>query len=190
MSVLADNIGASVRTVREEVAELLGVSPDDVDPDADLIASGLDSIRMMSLSGRWRKQGIDVNFAALAENPTVAAWSALVEQRSEDDDRWSSATRSTTADDAGDPFPLAPMQHAMWLGRNDDQQLGGVAAHLYVEFDGAGVDPEPPARRGSETGCAPPDVARGDPARRYPADRRPRPSRHGLRPARAGRRSR
>ena len=43
--------------------------------------------------------------------------------------------------DAGDPFPLAPMQHAMWLGRNDDQQLGGVAAHLYVEFDGAGVDP-------------------------------------------------
>ena len=65
--------GASVRTVREEVAELLGVTPDDVDPDADLIASGLDSIRMMSLSGRWRKQGIDINFAALAENPTVAA---------------------------------------------------------------------------------------------------------------------
>ena len=78
MSVLGDNNGASVRTVREEVAELLGVTPDDVDPDADLIASGLDSIRMMSLSGRWRKQGIDVNFAALAENPTVAAWSALV----------------------------------------------------------------------------------------------------------------
>ena len=35
-----DNNGASVRTVREEVAELLGVTPDDVDPDADLIASG------------------------------------------------------------------------------------------------------------------------------------------------------
>ena len=66
----------------QEVAELLGVSPDAVDPDADLIASGLDSIRMMSLSGRWRKQGIDVGFAALAENPTVAAWSALVAERS------------------------------------------------------------------------------------------------------------
>ncbi len=34
-----------------------------------------------------------------------------------------------------------PCQHALWLGRNHDQQLGGVAAHLYVEFDGAGVDP-------------------------------------------------
>ena len=77
-------MSAGRRTVREEVAELLGVSPDAVDPDADLIASGLDSIRMMSLSGRWRKQGIDVNFAALAENPTVAAWSALVAGHSVD----------------------------------------------------------------------------------------------------------
>ena len=42
--------------------------------DADLIASGLDSIRMMSLSGRWRKQGIDVEFAALAAEPDRAAW--------------------------------------------------------------------------------------------------------------------
>ena len=96
---------------------------------------------MMSLSGRWRKQGIDVNFAALAENPTVAAWSALVAQRSSDDAPADPATASRGAGDSGDPFPLAPMQHAMWLGRNDDQQLGGVAAHLYVEFDGAGVDP-------------------------------------------------
>src|SRR3990170_4055317 len=59
----------SSESVRGEVAELLGVSPDAVDPDADLIASGLDSIRMMSLSGRWRKQGIEVGFAALAANP-------------------------------------------------------------------------------------------------------------------------
>ncbi|KUH80472.1 MULTISPECIES: non-ribosomal peptide synthetase [unclassified Mycobacterium] len=133
--------GPADRTVREEVAELLGVNPDEVDPDADLIASGLDSIRMMSLSGRWRKQGIDVNFAALAENPTVAAWSALVSDRSSNGgpDR---VAETAPAGDENEPFPLAPMQHAMWLGRNDDQQLGGVAAHLYVEFDGVGVDPE------------------------------------------------
>ncbi|PRC60777.1 hypothetical protein C6A85_16125, partial [Mycobacterium sp. ITM-2017-0098] len=56
----------TAQSVRDEVAELLGVSPADIDPEADLIASGLDSIRMMSLSGRWRRQGIDVGFAALA----------------------------------------------------------------------------------------------------------------------------
>lgn len=135
-----DNRGAAVHAVREEVAELLGVTPDEVDPEADLIASGLDSIRMMSLSGRWRKQGIPVNFAALAENPTVAAWSALVAQHSGDPAEAADTTVESDDDDDG-VFPLAPMQHAMWLGRNDDQQLGGVAAHLYVEFDGAGVDP-------------------------------------------------
>lgn len=137
----AHSPGAAERTVREEVAELLGVTPDAIDPDADLIASGLDSIRMMSLSGRWRKQGIDVNFAALAEKPTVAAWSALVSDRSNGAGR-DRVAEPAHAGDENEPFPLAPMQHAMWLGRNEDQQLGGVAAHLYVEFDGAVVDPE------------------------------------------------
>ena len=66
------------QTVRDEVAELLGMSADELDPHADLIASGLDSIRMMSLSGRWRRQGISVGFADLAANPTVAAWADLV----------------------------------------------------------------------------------------------------------------
>ena len=37
-------------------------------------------------------------------------------------------------------FPLAPMQHAMWVGRHDSQPLGGVAGHLYVEFDGCAID--------------------------------------------------
>ena len=88
----------SSESVRAEVAELLGVSPDAVDPDADLIASGLDSIRMMSLSGRWRKQGIDVGFAALAANPTVAAWSELVAERSTDvEDRPAVPTDSGSA---------------------------------------------------------------------------------------------
>lgn len=132
----------SAQTVRDEVAELLGISAHDLDPEADLIASGLDSIRMMSLSGRWRKQGINVGFAALAANPTVASWIDLVAEHSSADE--AAAADASVVDDL-DPdtaFPLAPIQHAMWLGRNGEQELGGVAAHLYVEFDGAGVDPD------------------------------------------------
>lgn len=127
-------------SVRDEVAELLGVTSDELDPQADLIASGLDSIRMMSLSGRWRRQGIDVGFAALAANPTVQAWTDLIAGHA------AAPAADHTAHggvvDDGEPFPLAPIQHALWVGRNDDQQLGGVAAHLYVELDGAGVDPD------------------------------------------------
>ncbi|MFG1932285.1 amino acid adenylation domain-containing protein [Mycobacterium sp. NPDC048908] len=126
------------QTIREEVAELLGISPDDVDPDGDLIGQGLDSIRMMSLAGRWRRQGIDIDFASLAAEPSVRAWSGLVAS--------AEVTGQSTEDsgaqgDSNAPFPLAPMQHAMWVGRASDQQLGGVAGHLYVEFDGAAVDP-------------------------------------------------
>ncbi|MDW5614226.1 amino acid adenylation domain-containing protein [Mycolicibacterium sp. D5.8-2] len=128
-------------SVRDEVAELLGVSPAELDPQVDLIASGLDSIRMMTLSGRWRRQGVDVGFAALAANPTVAAWTELVSGR-DAPPAADPAPDATTGPGEGDTFPLAPIQHAMWIGRNEDQQLGGVAAHLYVEFDGAGVDPD------------------------------------------------
>ena len=135
----------SPQTVRDEVAELLGISPDALDPNADLIASGLDSIRMMSLSGRWRKQGINVGFAALAASPTVSAWVDLVREHHADGEEVAAEdipAAPASDSDADEPFPLAPIQHAMWVGRHGEQELGGVAAHLYVEFDGAGVDPE------------------------------------------------
>ena len=143
--MLTGGAGASVAgspsAVRAEVAELLGVSADTVDPDRNLISQGLDSIRMMSLAGRWRRLGIDVDFAALAAEPTIEAWSQLVatgsDQTAEPADV---AAASTGASD--DAFPLAPMQHAMWVGRHDSQPLGGVAAHLYVEFDCGAIDPD------------------------------------------------
>ncbi|MGH3961567.1 amino acid adenylation domain-containing protein [Mycobacterium sp.] len=132
---------AKSEAVRAEVAELLGIGADAVDPDNDLIAQGLDSIRMMSLAGRWRRQGLAVDFATLAASPTVAAWSALVSAAQPEAIPEAATPRLRDAD-ADPTFPLAPMQHALWVGRQPSQQLGGMAAHLYVEFDGGGVDPE------------------------------------------------
>ena len=141
-------VGASVAgspgDVRAEVAELLGVSADIVDPAGNLISQGLDSIRMMALAGQWRRRGIAVDFATLAADPTVEAWSLLV-AASQDDvaaqpaDDVLAAASTASPDDA---FPLAPMQHAMWVGRHDSQPLGGVAGHLYVEFDGGEIHPD------------------------------------------------
>ncbi|MCV7082820.1 phosphopantetheine-binding protein, partial [Mycolicibacterium insubricum] len=123
--------------VRRLVAELLDVDPQTLDLDADLIAAGLDSIRMMSLSGRWRREGFDVDFAALAANPTITGWAQLLGAPA----AVTPPAEDTHTDDGEDaPFPLAPMQHAMWVGRNDNQELGGVAGHLYVEFDGGRID--------------------------------------------------
>ena len=142
MSGVGASAAGSPGAVRAEVADMLGVSADTVDPGGNLISQGLDSIRMMSLAGRWRRRGIDVDFAALAADPTIEAWSLLVSAGDDGAPETEGGDLPTASThDADDAFPLAPMQHAMWVGRHDSQPLGGVAGHLYVEFDGEATDP-------------------------------------------------
>src|SRR5579875_1159950 len=69
---------ADPAAVRAVVAEVLGTSPGAVEPGVNLISQGFDSIRMMTLAGRWRQQGFAVEFADLAADPTIEAWSALL----------------------------------------------------------------------------------------------------------------
>lgn len=140
-------VHASARSedIRAEVAELLGVDVDAVQPANNLISQGLDSIRIMTLAGRWRRQGIAIDFATLAEQPTIEAWTRLVSTGGQSADQQTLATEAAGVADPSaedEPFSLAPMQHAMWVGRQDHQQLGGVAGHLYVEFDGGPIDPD------------------------------------------------
>ncbi len=132
---------ACAEDVRAEVAELLGVDAGAVHPDDSLIAQGLDSIRMMTLAGRWRRSGIAVDFATLAAAPTIDAWARLVSAAPAADNGAGAESPPAERPGSDEPFPLAPMQHAMWVGRQDNQQYGGVAGHLYVEFDGAQIDP-------------------------------------------------
>ena len=147
--------------VKDAIADALGIPRDEIADDADLISLGLDSIRMMKIAGGWRKRGHRLNFAQLAADPSVDAWARMLDATA------APADSATTADATPNPaesapnpgdgtpdlaegiadsddaaFPLAPMQHAYWIGRTDAADLGGVAAHLYVEFDGAGIDVE------------------------------------------------
>ncbi|WP_235432206.1 condensation domain-containing protein, partial [Nocardiopsis sp. RV163] len=137
---MSDHAGAGTGAgaVREQVAEVLGTRGF-ADTD-DLFEHGLDSLGLIRLVGAWREDGFDVTFEDLSANPTAAAWSALL--------RGSAATERPAPQEPvrpvaeGERFPLATMQHAYWIGRQDGQPLGGVAAHFYTEFDGHGVDPE------------------------------------------------
>ena len=38
------------------------------------------------------------------------------------------------------PFPLTDVQYAYWVGREDNQVLGGIGCHAYLEFDGNSVE--------------------------------------------------
>jgi mycobactin phenyloxazoline synthetase len=84
--------------IRAEVADLLGVGVDAVHPGSNLIGQGLDSIRMMTLAGRWRRQGIAVDFAMLAATPTIEAWAELVTAGAPGDDG-----QAAPAQTSGDP---------------------------------------------------------------------------------------
>ncbi|MEU9891022.1 amino acid adenylation domain-containing protein [Sphaerisporangium sp. NPDC051011] len=140
----------AVDDVRAAVAEALKLPAEEIGEERDLFEIGLDSLALMGLVGAWRREGSAVTFQDLVEEPTLSAWSALLRRRSPrpESPRPESpgpvpvpAAEPASEDDEKTPFPLATMQHAYWIGRQDGQPLGGVAAHFYVELDGAGVDP-------------------------------------------------
>ena len=130
--------------IRAAVAAQLGSAATEIADHDDLIQMGLNSMRMMSLAGGWRKRGSGITFADLAGSPTIEslarACSAATRYQARNSGRRSARRDSDQAREAA-PFPLATMQHAYWIGRSDEQLLGGVAAHLYVEFDGGPIDP-------------------------------------------------
>ncbi|WP_242614543.1 amino acid adenylation domain-containing protein [Actinomadura roseirufa] len=132
----------------EELAEDPGAP---AAPGDNLIELGMDSIRLMRLTGRLRRRGIEVRFAELAERPSLAAWWELLAGRGQVEasagpPAAEAAASPSAALDLAEiepegPFPLALMQHAYWIGRDSGQALGSVAAHLYVELDGRAIDP-------------------------------------------------
>ncbi|RDI46174.1 non-ribosomal peptide synthetase [Nocardia mexicana] len=121
--------------VRDIVAGELGVDPDSIGYEDDLVSLGMHSMMLMQLAARWRKQGHEVRSSELALQPTVAAWAELLGSPAEREEPVAVPAAAPETDE----FALATMQHAYWVGRRQDQRLGGVAAHLYVEFDGRGA---------------------------------------------------
>ncbi|MFW0789336.1 amino acid adenylation domain-containing protein [Gordonia sp. CPCC 205333] len=136
--------------LRAVVAQALDLPIDEIGDDQDLLELGLDSLKLMALTSRWRAGGARVHYSALVLEPTIEAWSGvfakaggLAKKRTAADEVPASAQPASTDAEQSDDFPLAGMQHAYWIGRGDEQALGGVAAHLYAEFDGGGTDVDP-----------------------------------------------
>ncbi|WP_446224248.1 non-ribosomal peptide synthetase [Nocardia sp. IBHARD005] len=107
-----------------------GSAPDAVDPAADDAARDHGTAASASAPG---EKGIDAQVGGIDAQAGDSTGSNGFD---------SAASEPLIVPDDGTPFALAPMQHAYWIGRSDAQELGGVAAHLYVEFDGTDVYPE------------------------------------------------
>lgn len=71
----ATDAGALTREeVRAQVAGLLQEDVAELSDEDSLLDWGLDSMRIMTLVEQWRKRGVQVTFADLAEQSTLDEW--------------------------------------------------------------------------------------------------------------------
>lgn len=122
----------SAEEIRIAVAARLELPAAEIGFEEDLVTLGLDSLGMMNLAASWQEAGVEVTFGDLIEEPTVRAWAALLSGTDDGTSPRPEAERDPGAG-AGD-FPLAPMQHAYWSGRQPGMPLG-TGSHFYFEFD-------------------------------------------------------
>ncbi|WP_331739077.1 amino acid adenylation domain-containing protein (plasmid) [Streptomyces sp. NBC_00727] len=122
----------STEEIRETVAALLEIPVAEIGPDEDLVTLGLDSLGMMNLAASWQEAGVEVTFGDLVEEPTVRAWAVLLSGA--DNGSGPRAEAEGDTDVGTQEFPLAPMQHAYWSGRQPGMPLN-TGSHFYFEFD-------------------------------------------------------
>ncbi|SCK05068.1 dihydroaeruginoic acid synthetase [Streptomyces sp. WMMB 714] len=129
------------QNLRQEVSRLVGRELGPADDDVNLFELGLQSLQLMRLASRLNRAGVRADFKRLATDARLSAWYELLQ--SPDGAAPGPAPRpaSPAPADKGEPFPLTAVQQAYWIGRGDDQSLGGVGCHAYLEIDAKDVDP-------------------------------------------------
>jgi amino acid adenylation domain-containing protein len=127
-------------------SDLLGVAPVGVhDPFLELGGHSLLATRVVDrIRAAFRTR---VPVRRILETPTVAGLAAVVAEVEEslglaDGADGADELPKAEPDPAGlhEPFPLAEIQQAQWLGRLGSLEGGNTAAHVYWEVDAAEVD--------------------------------------------------
>ncbi|WP_157660797.1 isochorismatase family protein [Burkholderia ubonensis] len=76
----AQSAPATLAQITAQVAHSLGVPVAGLRAGDNLLDCGLDSVRLMMLVETWRAAGHDVTFVQLAEQPTLDAWTHLLQR--------------------------------------------------------------------------------------------------------------
>ena len=127
--------------IKEQIKQKLPVEKEFGDSD-NLLELGLSSIVIMRLVNQWRKQGVKVAFGTLMEHPTLNEWWEIIQKSMKKKEKKAKAEKQERIPerDMRESFPLTDVQYAYWVGREDNQVLGGIGCHAYLEFDGNSVE--------------------------------------------------
>lgn len=117
-----------------------------IDFDIPLIEMGLDSLMVIELRNRFKKDfGVNISFNEFLKKTTISKISEMVLERLD-------KSKFTETDDISypqiigeqehkfEPFPLTDIQHAYWMGRNGSFSLGNVSCHVYWEVEISDLD--------------------------------------------------
>lgn len=127
----------AVNFVHDKVMSMLSVH--DIAENCNLIEEGLSSINIMQISNLLRKYNMRIPFAKLIERPALNEWNEIIRTAV----IAKKAPKGTDCSNGqGRAFSLTDVQSAYFIGRRDDQPLGGVGCHAYMEFDGQRIEPE------------------------------------------------
>ncbi len=124
--------------LRVQIEEMLSQRIKFSDSD-NLLGLGLNSLMIMRIASQWRRQGIKISFGELMEEPTLVAWWNLIQSKS--GKKLDLPIHSRKEASCHKPFPLTDVQYAYWVGRRENQILGNIGCHAYLEFDGTDVNP-------------------------------------------------
>ncbi|PHM46492.1 pyochelin synthetase E [Xenorhabdus miraniensis] len=110
----------SLEELISDLANILGIDTEDIDPSDSLIEWGLDSIRTMELANIWQAKGITVKFAELISAPYLDTWLSILNHAP-----IIQLPNELPSSGTG-PFALTSVQHAYWIGRENHFPLDGV----------------------------------------------------------------
>lgn len=131
----------SYEEVRMQIKTMLP-EPVEFDDDQNLIELGLGSLQIMRMVNNWRRSGATVTFADLIAAPRLGHWWSLLQENNRGFSVANDCAKVINGHgDVKGPFPLTDVQYAYWIGRRNDQLLGGVGCHAYLEIDGKDVEP-------------------------------------------------
>ncbi|NHA37351.1 non-ribosomal peptide synthetase [Staphylococcus schleiferi] len=114
------------------------LSCNNIDYSQNLINLGVQSLDVMELVSILRREGLKIKFSQLIKEPTLNQWIELI--RSSKISKLNTVTDNTSKKQNEIPFELTDVQSAYLIGREDDQELGGIGCHAYFEFTGERLD--------------------------------------------------